>query len=256
MEARRRFFGDPSEWTLAVVGAIDEEEFLRCVRSYVATIPVPKWSQGPISREQIKPLNVHFPLHRRERTLRKNIVERDAARLQLTFPVRLSATSSGEAAKEGVLLELCLKLLESHLLKLLRFRLGDSYNVGVSKSFSLTPPLKQEQMSFMGNVTVDFTSDPKSLLEHKLRDLCLEELSRLQEEGPSEQDASSAVEVERRAHEVARQENSFWAERILGCYQPRIFSGDPDYVHQLFDVKFAPYLLCTFLGCLKELERA
>ncbi|KAL5174465.1 Zinc protease PQQL-like [Glycine soja] len=49
---------------------------------------------------------------------------------------------------------------------------------------------------------------------------------RLQEEGPSEQDVSTILEIEQRAHENGLQENYYWLDRILHSYQSRVYSGD------------------------------
>lgn len=46
-----------------------------------------------------------------------------------------------------------------------------------------------------------------SLVNHLQVDLALDEMLRLQEEGPSEQDVSTALEIEQRAHENGLQVN-------------------------------------------------
>ncbi|BBH08320.1 hypothetical protein Prudu_020473, partial [Prunus dulcis] len=57
-------------------------------------------------------------------------------------------------------------------------------------------------------------------------DLTLDEISRLQEEGPSDEDVSTILEIEQRAHENGLQENYYWLDRILHSYQSRVYSGD------------------------------
>jgi len=57
-------------------------------------------------------------------------------------------------------------------------------------------------------------------------DLALDEILRLQEEGPSDDDVSTVLEIEQRAHENGLQENYYWLDRILRSYQSRIYTGD------------------------------
>ncbi|KAG5155739.1 hypothetical protein JHK82_013708 [Glycine max] len=62
--------------------------------------------------------------------------------------------------------------------------------------------------------------------KHGQVDIALDEMLRLQEEGPSEQDVSTILEIEQRAHENGLQENYYWLDRILHSYQSRVYSGD------------------------------
>lgn len=57
-------------------------------------------------------------------------------------------------------------------------------------------------------------------------DLTLDEILLLQEEGPSDQDVSTILEIEQRAYENGLQENYYWLDRILRSYQSRIYCGD------------------------------
>lgn len=54
----------------------------------------------------------------------------------------------------------------------------------------------------------------------------MDEILHLQEEGPSDQDVSTILEIEQRAHENGLQENYYWLDRILRSYQSRVYSGD------------------------------
>lgn len=72
--------------------------------------------------------------------------------------------------------------------------------------------------------------------------LALEELGRLQEEGPDAADVAAALEVDGRAHELARQENSFWLERLVQGYRSQRFGGDVDRCHAALDAARARVL--------------
>jgi hypothetical protein len=52
------------------------------------------------------------------------------------------------------------------------------------------------------------------------------QLARLQEDGPSEEEVRTVVELEVRSYETGLQENGFWAELLLAAYQSRLYDGD------------------------------
>jgi hypothetical protein len=54
-----------------------------------------------------------------------------------------------------------------------------------------------------GDISVNFSCDPE--ISSKLVDLALEEIVRLQKEGPSQEDISAILEIEQRAHENGMQ---------------------------------------------------
>ncbi|KAF1862164.1 hypothetical protein Lal_00026687 [Lupinus albus] len=62
--------------------------------------------------------------------------------------------------------------------------------------------------------------------KHGQVDLTLDEMLRLQEEGPTDHDVSTILEIEQRAHENGLQENYYWLDMILDSYQSRAYSGD------------------------------
>lgn len=110
----------------------------------------------------------------------------------------------------------------------------------VSSFFGAEAPSREG--NWRGDVAVYFSCDPEAA--HRLRDLTLEELTVLQEEGPSERDVVTAVELEQRAHEVGQGENSFWMERLTAAYvQARRFEGDVDKAYT------TRYLLIVALVC-------
>jgi hypothetical protein len=59
------------------------------------------------------------------------------------------------------------------------------------------------------------------LLELRLVELALDELAMLQADGPSAEDCTTALELERRAYELSLAENTHYLERLLAAYQVR-----------------------------------
>ncbi|KAH1049403.1 hypothetical protein GLYMA_08G030800v4 [Glycine max] len=96
------------------------------------------------------------------------------------------------------------------------------YSVGVSVFLGGNKPSRIGDVR--GDISINFSCDPE--ISSKLVDIALDEMLRLQEEGPSEQDVSTILEIEQRAHENGLQENYYWLDRILHSYQSRVYSGD------------------------------
>ncbi|XVE54136.1 hypothetical protein DITRI_Ditri03aG0056800 [Diplodiscus trichospermus] len=123
------------------------------------------------------------------------------------------------------------KLLETKLLQLLRFKHGQIYSASVSEFIDGDLPCLDSDI--LGDIRIDFSCDPKISL--KLVDLALNEIFRLQEEGPSDQDVTTILEIEQRVHENGLQDNYYWLNRILCSYQSRIYSGDVSTSFKMLD---------------------
>jgi hypothetical protein len=105
-------------------------------------------------------------------------------------------------------LDLLCKIIERQLTSRLRFEGGHIYNVAVSPSFSIEVP--NRPVAVRGGVSVSFSCSPGSA--KALAEKVLSEMEALQEQGPSEEDIATALQIELRAHEVELQENSWWLQ--------------------------------------------
>ncbi|KAL6958555.1 hypothetical protein U1Q18_048857 [Sarracenia purpurea var. burkii] len=114
------------------------------------------------------------------------------------------------------------KLLETKIVQVLRFKHGQIYSAGVSVFLGGNKPSRIGNVR--GDISVNFSCDPN--ISTTLVELALDEILRLQDEGPSDEDVSTVLEIEQRAHENGLQENYYWLDRILRSYQSRIYSGD------------------------------
>ncbi|KAL8102510.1 zinc protease PQQL-like isoform X2 [Apium graveolens] len=114
------------------------------------------------------------------------------------------------------------KLLETKLLQTLRFKHGQIYSTGVSVFLGGNKPSIHGNVR--GDISVNFSCKPE--ISSTLVDLALDEILRLQEEGPSDEDILAILEIEQRTHENGQQENYHWLDKILSSYQSRIYSGD------------------------------
>ncbi|GLT79042.1 hypothetical protein SLA2020_505520 [Shorea laevis] len=211
-------FQDPSSFTVVIVGNIDPRIALPLILQYLGGIPKPSKPIFHFNRDDLKGLPFKFPTTVIREVVRSPMVEAQCS-VQLCFPVELK---NGTMVEEIHSVGFLSKLLETKIMQVLRFKHGQIYSAGVSVFLGGNKPSRTSDVR--GDISINFSCDPE--ISSKLVDLALEEILRLQEEGPSDQDVSTVVEIEQRAHENGLQENYYWLERILRSYQSRIYSGN------------------------------
>ncbi|KAI7988214.1 Zinc protease PQQL-like [Camellia lanceoleosa] len=94
--------------------------------------------------------------------------------------------------------------------QVLRFKHGQIYSAGISVFLGGNKPSRVDNVR--GDISVNFSCDP--------------DISTTLEEGPTDEDVLTILEIEQRAHENGLQENYYWLDRILRSYQSRIYFGD------------------------------
>ncbi|KAI3443676.1 hypothetical protein Pfo_000341 [Paulownia fortunei] len=218
-------FKDPSTFTVVIVGNIDPAIACPLILQYLGGIPRPSKPILNVKRDELKGLPFTFPSTVIREVVRSPMVQAQCS-VQLCFPVELK----NENMMEDVhLTGLMSKLLETKILQVLRFKHGQRNNVilqiysaGVSVFLGGNKPSRVGNIR--GDISVNFSCDPE--ISSTLVNLALDEILHLQEEGPSDDDVSTILEIEQRAHENGLQENYYWLERILRSYQSRNYSGD------------------------------
>ncbi|XP_072967419.1 zinc protease PQQL-like isoform X1 [Typha angustifolia] len=235
-------FKDPSTFTVVIVGNIDPTVSLPLIQQYLVRflslslphmeylilsdlifpvqggIPRPTESVLQFNRDDLKGLPFKFPATIVREVVRSPMVEAQCS-VQLAFPVMLKNTSMMEEIHYVGFLS---KLLETKIMQVLRFKHGQIYSVNVSVFLGGNKPSRSGDVR--GDISVNFSCDPD--ISSKLVDIALEEISYLQDQGPSNQDVLSILEIEQRAHENGLQENYYWLDRILRSYQSRAYNGD------------------------------
>ncbi|CAI0543733.1 unnamed protein product, partial [Linum tenue] len=211
-------FKDPSSFTVAIVGNLDPSVAVPLILQYLGGIPMPPQPMLHYSRDDLKGLPFTFPTSIIREVVRSPMVEAQCS-VQLSFPVVLK---NGSLVEEVHSVGFLSKLLETKILQVLRFKHGQIYSAGVSVFLGGNRPSRTSDIR--GDISINFSCDPGS--SSKLVDLALDEILRLQEEGPLDEDVSTVLELEQRAHENGLQENYYWLERILRSYQSRIYTGD------------------------------
>jgi len=219
-------FKNPAAFTLCLVGALpeDDEALMALIVQYLGTIPA---ADAPpvLLPSHVTPLPFAFPKAPIRQEVRVVMPEPQAA-AQLSWPLTLAAGEAGNGdahavggamMREMLCVRLACRVLETRLLKLLRFRFGDVYSVSVSPYLGLEAP--SANLPLRGDCAVSFSCDPDAAW--RLVELALDELASLQADGPSAEDCATAVELERRAFELSAAENHYYLERLLSAYHVR-----------------------------------
>ncbi|GMH03369.1 hypothetical protein Nepgr_005208 [Nepenthes gracilis] len=211
-------FKDPSTFTVVIVGKIDPTIACPLILQYLGGIPKPPNPILKFSRDDLKGLPFKFPEAIIREVVRSPMVEAQCS-VQLSFPVELK---NGAMIEEIHFVGFLSKLLETKMMQVLRFKHGQIYSAGVNVFLGGNKPSRTGDVR--GDISINFSCDP--YISSTLVDLALDEISILQEEGPSDQDVSTILEIEQRAHENGLQENCYWLDRILRSYQSRMYCGD------------------------------
>ncbi|KAJ0031943.1 hypothetical protein Pint_13340 [Pistacia integerrima] len=167
-------FKDPSTFTVVIVGNIDPTIAIPLILQYLGGIPKPPEPVLHFNRDKLKGLPFTFPTSIIRQVVRSPMVEAQCS-VQLCFPVELK---NGTMVEEINYVGFLSKFLETKMMQVLRFKHGQIYSAGVSV--------------FLGGNKHSRTGDV---------DLALDEILHLQEEGPADQDVSTILELEQRAHE-------------------------------------------------------
>ncbi|POO00604.1 Coenzyme PQQ biosynthesis protein [Trema orientale] len=211
-------FKDPSTFTVVIVGNINPSIALPLILQYLGGIPKPPEPVLHFNRDDLKGLPFTFPRTIIRESVHSPMVEAQCS-VQICFPVELK---NGTMVEEIHFVGFLSKLLETKITQVLRFKHGQIYAAGVSVFLGGNRPSRTGDVR--GDISINFSCDPE--ISSKLVDLTLDEILRLQEEGPSDEDVSTILEIDQRAHENGLQENYYWLDRILRSYQSRVYSGD------------------------------
>ncbi|PON32289.1 Coenzyme PQQ biosynthesis protein [Parasponia andersonii] len=211
-------FKDPSTFTVVIVGNINPSIALPLILQYLGGIPKPPEPVLHFNRDDLKGLPFTFPRTIIRESVHSPMVEAQCS-VQICLPVELK---NGTMVEEIHFVGFLSKLLETKITQVLRFKHGQIYAAGVSVFLGGNRPSRTGDVR--GDISINFSCDPK--ISSKLVDLTLDEILRLQEEGPSDEDVSTILEIDQRAHENGLQENYYWLDRILRSYQSRVYSGD------------------------------
>ena len=189
----RARFANAADFTFFMVGAFELDAAIPLLARYVGSLP----STGKRTAE-FKDLGVRFPakvVHDR--------VEKGREPQSQTVISFFADPSPDPVEQERV--GAATTVLETALRDTLREELGQTYTVSVGLPQSL--PQRGD-----GHVQVSFGAAPENI--KAMTDRVIQEVRRLQEEGPSEDLTSRAKESARRGYETALRQNAYWLRRL------------------------------------------
>jgi zinc protease len=196
-------FANAADFTFFMVGAFDIDTAVPLVAKYVASLPS---KEGP--KQRFHDVEIHFPKEIERARVEKGREPRSQTVLSFAAdpPLEENEQTRVEAATE---------VLEIALRDILREELGETYNVSVG----LQQPLPQRGA---GRIAISFGSAPDKADSMVKR--ILQEVQRLQKEGPSGDLVNRAKEAAHRAHETAQKQNGYWLGRMQSA---KLLGRDP-----------------------------
>jgi zinc protease len=193
----RSRFANAADFTLFMVGTFDIDSVVPLLARYVGSLP----STGKRTAA-FKDIGVRFP----DKIVRER-VEKGREPLSRTLISFYADPSPDPNEQERI--GAATLVLETALRDMLREELGQTYTVSVGLAQSL--PQRGD-----GHIQVNFGAAPENI--QAMGDRVLQEVRRLQEQGPSEDLTSRAKESARRAYETALRQNSYWMQRMRSIH--------------------------------------
>ena len=238
----RERFANAADFTFFLVGAFKVEDAVPLVAKYVASLPA---KDAPPQR--FHDVEMRFPSEIVRATVEKGREPRSQTVLSFAAdpPLEENEQTRVEAATE---------VLEIALRDILREELGETYSVSVG----LQQPLPQRGA---GRISISFGGAPDKAESMVQR--VLQEVQRLQKEGPSADLVNRAKEAAHREHETARRQNGFWLGRLQSAKllqrdpkliltrEARINAVTTENVHEMFK-KYFPIDRYTVVTLLPE----
>src|SRR5438552_371743 len=186
-------FSNAADFTFFMVGAFKLEDAIPLLAQYVGSLP----STGR-SASQFKDLAIHFPESVQRVRVEKGREPRSQTVVSFFADPPPDPTEQENLAAATTVLDIALR-------DILRENLGQTYTV----SAGLAQELPQRGN---GHVEVTFGAAPENV--QGMTDRVLQDIKRLQQEGPSADLTNRAKEAARRNYETALKQNGYWLRRL------------------------------------------
>jgi len=200
----RERFSNAADFTFFMVGAFKPDEALPLIAQYVGGLP----AKAGAAPAQFKDVGIRFP-----QTVQRDKVElgrEPRSNVVISF---FADPSADPTEVENV--TAATTVLDIALRDILREDLGQTYTVSVGLSQSL--PQRGG-----GHIQVRFGAAPENVAA--MTDRVVQEIKRLQQEGPSADLTNRAKESAKRNYETALQQNGYWMGRLQSVHT---FGRDP-----------------------------
>jgi zinc protease len=186
-------FTNAADFTFIIVGAINVDQAVPLLAKYVGALP----STGK-KTSTFKDVGLHFP----DTPVREKVVAgqepRGSAVMSFFADPTIDPVEQEKISEATTVLDIALR-------DVLREELGQTYGVSVG----LSQPLPQRGD---GHIEVRFGAAPENLEGMTVR--VVEEIKKMQDNGPSEDLTNRAKEAARRGYETAMRTNDYWLGRL------------------------------------------
>jgi zinc protease len=200
---RSRFANAP-DFTFFMVGAFKTEDVLPLLAQYIGTLP----ANPSAAPSTFRDMGIHFPGEVERATVEKGQEPRSQTVMSFFADPPIDPMEQERVSAATDVLEIALR-------DILREELGQTYTVSVG----LSEPLPQRGA---GHVAVSFGAAPENI--DKMQERVLQEVRKMQADGPSEDLVNRAKETAKRNYETALKQNSYWLSRLQTVH---LFDQDP-----------------------------
>jgi zinc protease len=193
----RRFykarFANAADFTFFMVGSFKPEDAIPLLAQYVGSLP----STGSRT-SSFKDVAILFPTGTERTQVQKGREPRSQTVISFFADPPVDS-------REAERISAATTVLQTRLRDMLREDLGQTYTVSVGLSQGL--PQKGG-----GHMQVNFGASPENI--QAMTDRVMEEVRRLQRDGPSPELVANAKETARRTYETSLKENNYWLRRL------------------------------------------
>jgi zinc protease len=196
-------FSNAADFTFFMAGAFKLDDGVSLAARYVGSLR----STGRVAG-RFADLGIRFPAGIERATVEKGREPRAQTVLSFFADPPVDENEQTRVAAAADVLEIALR-------DILREELGETYSVSVGLSQSL--PQRGG-----GHISVNFGASPDNI--KTMIDRILQEVKRLQQEGPSADLVTRVKESARREHETALRQNGFWLGRLQSS---KLLDRDP-----------------------------
>jgi len=187
-------FSNAADFTFFMVGAFKVDDVVPLLARYVGGLPAN--TAQPASN--FRDLAIHFPAASTQATVEKGREPKGQTVISFFADPPIDPMEQERVSAASDVLEIALR-------DILREELGQTYTVSVD----LSEPLPQRGA---GHVAVSFGAAPENI--GKMSDRVLEEVQKMQKDGPSADLLNRAKESARRNYETALKQNPYWLGRL------------------------------------------
>jgi zinc protease len=189
----RARFANAADFTFFMVGAFKLDEAIPLIAQYVGGLP--STGRGGSTHKDV---GLHFPSSVQKETVTAGREPRGSTVISFFADPSIDPLEQERVIEATTVLDIALR-------DILREDLGQTYTVGVG----LSQPLPQKGE---GHIEVRFGAAPENL--PSMTERVMQEVKRLQQEGPSADLTSRAKESARRGYETALKTNDYWLGRL------------------------------------------